>query len=150
MEESDQKGRELFFSNIRRPQWDVQVLLDIGFDKILVNTDVKEDVYDEITEVRYQSIPPFMIRVEKTKCMKDHNRKFGCSIILVFYSLLYPFQTLEEKQRIFLQGEPANPINPPPGCRRFHPRCPHAVEKCRQEEPLLKEMSENHFASCQL
>jgi len=35
-----------------------------------------------------------------------------------------------------LQGEVADPANPPPGCV-FHPRCAHAVERCRTERPPL-------------
>ena len=31
-------------------------------------------------------------------------------------------------------GETPSPIAPPPGCR-FHPRCPHAVDRCRAERP---------------
>ena len=35
-----------------------------------------------------------------------------------------------------LQGEPANPLQPPPGCS-FHPRCPLAVASCSTEAPVL-------------
>jgi peptide/nickel transport system ATP-binding protein len=34
-------------------------------------------------------------------------------------------------------GEVPNPLNPPSGCT-FHPRCPHANERCRREAPLLQ------------
>jgi len=50
-------------------------------------------------------------------------------------------------QRIILQGEVANPANPPPGCS-FHPRCPHAVELCRTQTPVWEEMAPGHFVSC--
>jgi peptide/nickel transport system ATP-binding protein len=33
-------------------------------------------------------------------------------------------------------GEVPNPINPPAGCA-FHPRCPHANDRCRRERPSL-------------
>ncbi len=36
-----------------------------------------------------------------------------------------------------LAGEVPSPINPPSGCY-FHPRCPHATEKCRKTEPKLE------------
>ena len=32
-----------------------------------------------------------------------------------------------------LDGEPPNPAAPPAGCR-YHPRCPHATERCRVED----------------
>jgi len=35
-----------------------------------------------------------------------------------------------------VQGEVPNPLAPPSGCA-FHPRCPHAKERCRQERPQL-------------
>jgi peptide/nickel transport system ATP-binding protein len=34
-----------------------------------------------------------------------------------------------------VQGEVPNPLNPPSGCS-FHPRCPHANERCRTERPV--------------
>src|SRR3954453_11438231 len=42
------------------------------------------------------------------------------------------------KQRIPVQGEIPNPINPPSGCT-FNPRCPYANERCRREVPPLTE-----------
>lgn len=41
-----------------------------------------------------------------------------------------------EKERTPLEGEVPNPINPPNGCT-FHPRCPYANERCKQERPEL-------------
>jgi peptide/nickel transport system ATP-binding protein len=35
-----------------------------------------------------------------------------------------------------VQGEVPNPLDPPDGCT-FHPRCPHANERCRIERPKL-------------
>ncbi len=49
--------------------------------------------------------------------------------------------------RIVLQGEVANPANPPSGCY-FHPRCQFAVDQCRIETPQLQEVSPEHFVSC--
>lgn len=50
----------------------------------------------------------------------------------------------EEKQ--LLQGEIPSPINPPKGCR-FHTRCPYATERCRTEEPKLREV-EGRMVAC--
>jgi peptide/nickel transport system ATP-binding protein len=44
-------------------------------------------------------------------------------------------------------GEIPNPINPPPGCR-FHPRCPFAVDHCREHEPVLRELRPGHWVAC--
>jgi dipeptide transport system ATP-binding protein len=49
-----------------------------------------------------------------------------------------PFRT---KERIMLRGELPSPIAPPPGCP-FHPRCPEAVERCRVEVPLVRQVGD--------
>ena len=40
-------------------------------------------------------------------------------------------------RRIPIRGEPPSPMAPPSGCS-FHPRCPHATDRCRQERPELR------------
>ncbi|MBE7417284.1 MAG: ATP-binding cassette domain-containing protein [Ideonella sp.] len=42
------------------------------------------------------------------------------------------------RSRTPVQGEVPNPLAPPSGCA-FHPRCPHADERCRRERPALVE-----------
>jgi oligopeptide transport system ATP-binding protein len=54
-----------------------------------------------------------------------------------------------KRQRIVLQGDVPNPIRPPAGCH-FHPRCPHAMERCRSEAPRLREVAPGHQAACHL
>ena len=59
-----------------------------------------------------------------------------------------PVPSLKKKrERIILKGEITSPINPKPGCR-FAARCPYATDRCRNEEPQLKEISNGHFVSC--
>ncbi len=53
------------------------------------------------------------------------------------------------KQEVSIEGEIPSPFNPPSGCR-FSPRCPHAMEICREISPVLKEVSPNHFVACHL
>ncbi|MCB0063401.1 MAG: dipeptide ABC transporter ATP-binding protein [Caldilineaceae bacterium] len=50
-------------------------------------------------------------------------------------------------ERIIPEGEVANPANPPSGCY-FHPRCPFAVEHCRQVAPPLDEIEAGRYVSC--
>jgi peptide/nickel transport system ATP-binding protein len=51
------------------------------------------------------------------------------------------------RERIRLTGEPSSALNPPSGCR-FHTRCPHAQELCRQSVPTLREVLPGRFAAC--
>ncbi len=51
------------------------------------------------------------------------------------------------KQRTPVAGEVPNPLNPPPGCT-FHPRCPHANERCKTERPALIEQADGGSVAC--
>jgi oligopeptide/dipeptide ABC transporter ATP-binding protein len=51
------------------------------------------------------------------------------------------------RERIVLGGEVPSPLNPPSGCV-FHPRCPIAVDDCRSEVPLLREIRADHRVAC--
>jgi oligopeptide/dipeptide ABC transporter ATP-binding protein len=50
-------------------------------------------------------------------------------------------------RRIPLAGEPPSPAAPPPGCA-FHPRCPIARPRCREETPPLRDFAEGRRAAC--
>ena len=50
-------------------------------------------------------------------------------------------------QRIVLEGDVADPSDPPPGCP-FHPRCRYATEQCRQAVPQLEEVAPGHWTRC--
>jgi len=47
-----------------------------------------------------------------------------------------PDLSMSGKPRTPVAGEVPNPLEPPPGCA-FHPRCPHANERCTRERPAL-------------
>lgn len=53
------------------------------------------------------------------------------------------------RERIILEGDIPSPVNPPSGCR-FHTRCPYAMERCKHEVPIFKEVEPEHFAACHL
>ena len=52
------------------------------------------------------------------------------------------------RQRIVLKGELPSPLNPPQGCV-FSTRCPHVIERCRAERPLLRPL-DGRQVSCHL
>lgn len=53
-----------------------------------------------------------------------------------------PDMKMTGKPRIPIKGEVPNPLNPPSGCA-FHPRCPYACQRCRDEKPILKSYEKN-------
>jgi oligopeptide/dipeptide ABC transporter ATP-binding protein len=46
-----------------------------------------------------------------------------------------------------IPGSPPDPGDPPPGCR-FHPRCPYAAERCREDDPALREVAAGQASAC--
>jgi len=48
-----------------------------------------------------------------------------------------------------ISGEIPSPLEPPPGCH-FHPRCLHATERCRTEQPKLREIAPGRASACHL
>jgi oligopeptide/dipeptide ABC transporter ATP-binding protein len=52
-----------------------------------------------------------------------------------------------KKERIIMEGDVADPGNPPPGCL-FHPRCRYAQDRCKTEIPELRELKPDHFVAC--
>ncbi|MGC9468065.1 MAG: ABC transporter ATP-binding protein [Anaerolineae bacterium] len=54
---------------------------------------------------------------------------------------------LYKSERIVMQGDVADPSNPPSGCY-FHPRCRYAQPICSQEAPVFRELKPDHFVAC--
>lgn len=55
----------------------------------------------------------------------------------------------QQRSRAAFPGGVAGAVRPPAGCS-FHPRCPFAMEICRQVEPPLLQIGEGHFSACHL
>jgi peptide/nickel transport system ATP-binding protein len=66
-------------------------------------------------------------------------------------ALLASAPRLEVKKIEFLavKGEIPSPLHPPTGCH-FHPRCPQAMARCKEEKPALREIAPAHFSACHL
>jgi peptide/nickel transport system ATP-binding protein len=54
---------------------------------------------------------------------------------------------LYKSERIVMQGDVADPSNPPSGCY-FHPRCRYAQDICKQKTPEFRELKPDHFVAC--
>ncbi|CBJ42743.1 ABC transporter ATP-binding protein [Ralstonia solanacearum] len=66
-------------------------------------------------------------------------------------TLLAEIPRLSARHKTFtaVQGEMPSPLAPPTGCH-FHPRCPHAMLRCRTEAPTLRGIAVNHVSACHL
>jgi oligopeptide/dipeptide ABC transporter ATP-binding protein len=53
------------------------------------------------------------------------------------------------KTDLALEGEIPSPANPPSGCR-FHTRCNMVIDRCKEAEPKLNEVTPGHFCACHL
>ena len=58
-----------------------------------------------------------------------------------------PSITKRDSDEDLIHGDLPSPINLPSGCR-FHPRCPMACERCRTENPELREVKPGHWVAC--
>jgi oligopeptide/dipeptide ABC transporter ATP-binding protein len=64
------------------------------------------------------------------------------------FSAALPSSPEERREEIILAGEVPSPLDPPSGCH-FHPRCPHAMARCKEEAPALAEV-EGRLVACHL
>jgi peptide/nickel transport system ATP-binding protein len=67
----------------------------------------------------------------------------------LLFSAIPTLEDLEFKDSTILEDEVPTPIDLPPGCP-FHPRCPHAVERCKTDFPVLKEIRPGWNSACHL
>ena len=66
-------------------------------------------------------------------------------------ALLAEVPSLQKRHTAFsaIRGEIPSPLAPPSGCH-FHPRCPHAMDRCRSEPPELREIAPGRLSACHL
>ncbi|MFJ1298512.1 ABC transporter ATP-binding protein [Pseudomonadota bacterium AL_CKDN230030165-1A_HGKHYDSX7] len=66
-------------------------------------------------------------------------------------ALLAEIPRMDARHKTFtaIKGEIPSPLAPPSGCH-FHPRCPHAMPRCKTEVPQLKGIAINHLSACHL
>ena len=66
-------------------------------------------------------------------------------------ALLAGIPRLESRHASFasIEGEIPSPLDPPSGCH-FHPRCQHAMARCKEEAPRLREIAPGRYSACHL
>ncbi|MFL2651127.1 MAG: ABC transporter ATP-binding protein [Anaerolineales bacterium] len=55
----------------------------------------------------------------------------------------------ERRSRIIMEGDVPSPLSPPKGCN-FNTRCPIAEDRCFEEDPEFRQISEGHWCACHL
>lgn len=66
-------------------------------------------------------------------------------------ALIAELPRIEARHRVYvpIRGEIPSPLAPPAGCH-FHPRCPRAFARCREESPRLREIAPGRHSACHL
>jgi len=85
-----------------------------------------------------------IVELADKKALYDAPRHPYTQALLSAIPVAEPGRKLE---RVILQGDVPSPLNPPSGCR-FHTRCPHARDRCREQEPVLLDDGRGHFVAC--
>ena len=65
------------------------------------------------------------------------------------FAAALPAHPDEVQDGVVIAGEVPSALNPPSGCH-FHPRCPYALPRCAQEEPVLTQVAPRHTVACHL
>jgi oligopeptide/dipeptide ABC transporter ATP-binding protein len=55
----------------------------------------------------------------------------------------------QKRERVLLQGDVPSPVDPPKGCA-FASRCPEAMNICKTDRPVMREVEKNHYVACHL
>ncbi len=138
--------------------------LDVSIQAQVVNLlgDLKKElgltylfIAHDLSMVRYISDRVAVMYLGKIVELGEHNDVYDQPLHPYTQALLsaipLPDPDKEEKrQRIILEGDVPSPDNPPPGCR-FHPRCIHATDICRQEDPVFRPLGSSkyqHMVAC--
>ena len=66
---------------------------------------------------------------------------------LLLESVPEPDPTIEIDETVVEMGELPSPLDPPSGCR-FRTRCLYAQDRCAEEEPQMRKISEEHYVAC--
>jgi peptide/nickel transport system ATP-binding protein len=61
----------------------------------------------------------------------------------------FPAITAERAKMVSIPGTPPDLLDPPPACR-FHPRCPYAMDICKEVEPEFLIVEKDHNVACHL
>lgn len=119
---------------------DLQEQMDLTYIFITHNLSVVNHLADEIAVMYLGQI------VEKAPAVELFEHPLHPYTEALLSAIPVP-SVREHKEILPLAGEISSPIDPPEACR-FAPRCPHATERCRKENPKLLDTGGEHFVAC--
>jgi len=121
---------------------DLQKKLNLSM--IMISHDLSL-IAETSTEVAIMYAGKLVEHADSTTIFREPLHPYTQKLVGAFPSILGPKQDLST-----IPGFPPDLINPPSGCR-FHPRCPYAMDKCKKNEPSLKNVDDkNHLVACHL
>lgn len=85
--------------------------------------------------------------VELGECDQVYNQPLHPYSKALISAAPVPDPDFDRSNRMLLPGDLPSPANPPSGCR-FHTRCPMARDKCKVDDPALREITPSHFSAC--
>lgn len=106
----------------------------------------------DLSVVRYISDDIAVMYLGKIVELAEKNALFTDTLHPYSQALLAAVPMMDpenQRERALLTGDMPSAANPPSGCR-FHTRCPHAWQRCKEEEPALREVGPNHSVACHL
>jgi oligopeptide/dipeptide ABC transporter ATP-binding protein len=98
------------------------------------------------TRIVVMSLGKIIEVADKNELVTHHNHPYSKALFNAF-PLTDPHKR-EGKKKIVM-GDVPSPVNPPSGCH-FNPRCPFAMDICREQYPELKEVAPGHLSACHL
>jgi oligopeptide/dipeptide ABC transporter ATP-binding protein len=120
---------------------DLKKEFNLTYIFIAHNLDVVRYISDRIAVMYLGKI------VEIGKCIDVYENPLHPYSKALISAAPIPDPAFDRSKRIILQGDLPSPSDPPPGCS-FHTRCPMVEDKCRIEEPDLREIVPGRFSAC--
>lgn len=121
---------------------DLQEEFGLTFLFIAHNLSVVEHISDRVAVMYVGKV----VELAETKAL--YNQPMHPYTEALMSAVPNPDPRLRRKEgRVRLEGEVADPANPPQGCY-FHPRCRYSEERCSVEEPELRDTGNGHFVAC--
>ena len=104
----------------------------------------------DLNVVRYISDRVMVMYLGQVVEIGDSEKMFNNPLHPYTKALLSSVPSLDPDERTEtppLTGDPPNPINPPSGCR-FHTRCVHAQQVCKEKMPNLERQPDGQTVAC--